>query len=899
MRILLILIFSFCLITAARADRVTSAYKQIQKGDFEKAKSLLDKELEKDSTSAGAMHIYAIYFFSENNPAYQLDSAYFSVLQAIDYYPQTEEKDSANWADEGVSIESALKLKANIEAKAYANAREANTVPAFQYFIDYFPTASEIPSAILNRDELAWEIAQQTNTLASYQDFIDSFPKAIQRKEATQKRDRFVYEAETQSGRLSAYEDFAKRFPDNYYRSEALERMFELISIRHEISTYQNFVQKYPNGGKATEEAWDWLLALYEEKYGLEAFAQAFPLYYRPDYLKKRLQVDDLQFIPFYENESFGFLDENGQQRIPAQFEFVHPEYLCESITDPYIIINKNGRLGLTDRLDNVIVAPQYDKINPIATGLFQVTKNAFQGLIQEDGRTLLPMEYDAIEVVNKYFLRVRKNRRWGLVNYNGFSILEPIYAEIEPSGDEFIIIRSERGFAVETNSSLYRMLTEKNHEIQIRFDEVELFQERYALVRQGEYYGLIDENFRTLFDITQKEIRYLPKVGWAAYKDSTWQVFDLEGQSIADLLFEKVSASPYLIGGKINGAWGAINLQGQEVYPFEYDSLAMVAGVMFLYQGKKVKGVFSAGAEPVVVDFSYFKDMRAEKGNYPEAETFLYYEDRYGRKGLFAQDGDKILSPKYSNVYMLDSDLVNVEQYNKYGLVDSASILVLPIRYQGITNMEKNTDYKILLLNNRFGLYSKVNGVKIEPAFDERPEFFGEVKDSANLFLAKKRGDFGLINEKNKTLIPFDYQAIEYWKTGTALVQDQDGQWSFYDYIPQAEAEEAEEAEMPEDSTATPAIFEKVQMIYQSSERSLAVVQREGVFGLWDSQQGELVEPQFELIENKGLAENPIFMAEKRFPDRQFEVSYINAQGKIIWQRQLQDLDYYKLLCE
>ena len=41
------------------------------------------------------------------------------------------------------------------------------------------------------------------------------------------------------------------------------------------------------------------------------------------------------------------------------------------------------------------------------------------------------------------------------------------------------------------------------------------------------------------------------------------------------------------------------------------------------------------------------FKNIRAEKGNYPNAEIFVYYEYLRGQKGLFAQSGQENLEPK------------------------------------------------------------------------------------------------------------------------------------------------------------------------------------------------------------------------------------------------------------
>ena len=454
----------------AFADRVTSAYKQIQKGDFEKARELLDKELEKDSISAGAFHVYSLYYFSDNNPGYHLDSAYYFVQLALEQYPNSPEKDAENWAKDGISEESAQKLQSNIEAKGFGNARKDHTVVAYQSFIDRFPKAQEVPNAIELRDELAWQHAQAENTLVSYQAFIDHFPKANQKKTAIQKRDQIIYQNETKSGKLSDYQSFLSKYPNNNYVEDAIVGLFDLLAVRHDKNTYANFVRKYPDS-KPTAMAWEWLIALYRADESLKEFSKKFPDYSNQEKLRDLLDVEDMQYLPYLENELYGFIDEDGFKRVKADYEYISPDYLCESIQDDYIIINKNGHLGILDKLGNVLAQPQYDKIEPLAPGLFQVTKNAFQGLIHHNGKEILPLQYDAIEWVNKYFLKARKNRRWGLVGHNGKMIIEPRYTQIEALGKNFISFGMGREKGIESNENLILMGTEKSGQINLRFD--------------------------------------------------------------------------------------------------------------------------------------------------------------------------------------------------------------------------------------------------------------------------------------------------------------------------------------------------------------------------------------------------------------------------------------------
>lgn len=881
--------FCICLIAfSAYADRITSAYKQIQKGDFPRAKDLLLKELEKDSLSAGAFHIFSLYYFSENNESYDIDSAYFFVKEAIHYYPQIESKDSSNWAKEGITQESARTLKSNIEAKAFDNASKENTVASFQSFMDRFPSAQELPAAVESRNALAWQEAQSQNTLMAYQNFMDTYPEAEQFSEALKKRDQFVYERETSTNTLSNLQRFIQDFPQNTYLGDAIDRLFKLSSIDHSLETYKTFIQKYPQA-KTSAQAWDWLLALYKEDKDLISFKTDFPNYYRPDYLSQLTEVDEMQYVPIYnEGRLYGFIDEKGKVRIDPQFEFINPDYLCESMEEDFIVTNVNGRLGLIDKLGKVIIKPQFDKIEKLAPGLFLVTKNAFLGVIHYTGREILALEFDGIEVLNEHFLKIRKNRRWGLAGHNGMIIVEPTFTAIEPLGESYISFSKRNQYAISTTQDLIELGQEQDLEIAPTHQSVSLFDDQYALLEQGGKYGLRNLSGDYIFRIDKKEIREIPQRGWATFQDSTWQIHNMSGQAISNIRFTKYLLSDDLIIGKVNDQWGLINFKGDTLLNFESDSLAMLGNIILQYKGRKVTGVFPKDPAMPVQDLTYFRSLRAEKGNYTDASIFLYYEDRYGKKGLFSPMGKKILSPKYSNLYILDEDLVNVQLYGKYGLVDSLRKLVLPIRYQGITNMQEDNNYKVLLLNRKFGLYSKVYKVNISPAFDEQPRLFRAETDSTHLILAKKRGKYGLINQKNKAIIPFKFSAIEPWQDSIALVQLEDETWAFYNFASSAEEKLSEER------------LDDIQYIQKGSKFSLIQYQMSNTYGLWSSQKGRLSNSEFNHITNLGSPQNPIFFAEKRSEDNtRYEVTYINQEGQIIWQRQMSDQEYYKLVCE
>ncbi len=877
-----IIFFLVCMAFSAQADRITSAQKQVQKGDYEKAKSNLDKELSKNPNSAGAFHIFAMYFFAAPNAAYHVDSAYLHIQKALTYYPETDEKTLAKWVKAGITSESAQTLKAEIESKAFQDAQLLHTIDAYQFFIDFYAEAPQVPNAKMLRNQIAWQQTLTANDLTAYQNFIAKYPEAEQIPEAIKKRDEIVFQGETSSGTLDTYERFVKQYPESQNIDQALKRIFYMGTFPHSAEAFEQYIVKYPQSSMR-EFALEWTLAFYGKAKKLGEFIQKYPQYAQKKRLAQMQQVNPRQYVPILQNGLFGYYDEMGELRINFQYESVNPEYLCQSITDDYLVVNRNGRLGIINKLGEEIVPPQFDKVEPLATGVFRVTRNAFSGLVHQSGRELLPSKYDAIEAVGKNFLKIRQNRLWGLSSYSGEIIVEPRYTEIEAENGGFLLFKIGDLMGMASEEALIKMNAERNVRIQVEFDNIEILEDNFIRITKQGKQGIIDARGRAVVPLLMAQLKQTP-AGWLGLKEGKWQVYQKNGAWLENFKFENIAYGGSFVAGKQDGKWGIIDYEGKIVSDFKADSIAFIDQTAFVFENKKINAVFFLNPTVKPVDFTLFKGIRPEKGNYPNAQTLIYYEDRQGNKGLFDQNGKKMLSPKYRSVYALDADLINVEQANKYGLVDSTQTLVMPIKYDGIVNFEKDAAYKVLLQNKKYGIYSKTHNIKIEPSYDNRPEIFRKSNQST-LFLVSKGGKYGIIDEKNKALVPFKFANIMAWNDSTVLVQKDNDQWTFH--------------VLQKEKQPDLAIFDEVEIIKNMPEEVIIKVQLKGKWGAWSSKTGQIVAPEYDLIENRGILERPILFGEKRLENNQVEVGIHNHQGKPIWKSTLKRTEYYKMLCE
>jgi hypothetical protein len=75
--------------------------------------------------------------------------------------------------------------------------------------------------------------------------------------------------------------------------------------------------------------------------------------------------------------------------------------------------------------------------------------------------------------------------------------------------------------------------------------------------------------------------------------------------------------------------------------------------------------------------------------------------------------------------------------------------------------------------------------------------------------------------------------------------------------------------------------------------------VKQNNLWGFWSNQRGEILKPQFEAINLLCKSGRPFWLAERKIERNRYEVTYLNHLGEIIWHKTMNELDYFRLLCE
>ena len=95
-------------------------------------------------------------------------------------------------------------------------------------------------------------------------------------------------------------------------------------------------------------------------------------------------------------------------------------------LLDNLVLVNLNGKWGITDNKGKVIVKPKYSDIGQYFAGnAIEVRLNGKWGFINAKGKKIVPLIYDSVMPFLDEVTAVRKGNRWGFIDKKGNEITE------------------------------------------------------------------------------------------------------------------------------------------------------------------------------------------------------------------------------------------------------------------------------------------------------------------------------------------------------------------------------------------------------------------------------------------------------------------------------------------
>ena len=420
----------------------------------------------------------------------------------------------------------------------------------------------------------------------------------------------------------------------------------------------------------------------------------------------------------------------------------------------------------------------------------------------------------DKIEVISYY--TVYTNEKWGVIDSKGSIVIEPTYNEmivIPNNKDDVFICTYDINY--ENNTYKTKVLNAKNEEQFKGYEQVEYivnydknnnlwYEDNVLKVKKDGKYGLINfdgkeklkPEFENITSLTGIKNSLLIKT------EAGYGVCDIEGNIQVSPSYNEIKAisKDYKDGFIVKNQeekYGVIDFTNRIILEAKYDEIKDIYN-----DGKYV--VKEAG-EYKLINKNSEVILEENAVNIKEINGDNLVIEQEALYGIINIKGETILEADFEVLENIFSNYYIAKKAGKYGIIDSngeekISFVYDNINYreEGIIEASKNEEIDSDLYNTSFEL--KVKGIisSIENQkgymrirtegehkyynfkFEEKAP--NEVLINNNLFLSKKDGKYGYVDNSGNLVIDYIYEdALEQNTAGFAAVK-KDGLWGSID---------------------------------------------------------------------------------------------------------------------
>ncbi len=688
--ILLFLIANLSLSNFAFSTHVKNGFEALAIKNYFKAKKLFTKSIKYNPSPSG--YGLATIYARNDNPFFNLDSAYRYVLLSDSTWQLTKERKKEKWAHYGWTKSGIDSLKQIISSQFYAIAVETRTVEEYTRFLMMHPWAKEFSKALYTRDSIAFHQAVAVNTSSAYKEYMDVYPNSEFFEIAKQNYFHAQFIELTGDGSLESYKEFVAKFPHSPLRYEADSMIFLFVTESNTIDAYKDFVENYSQNS-LIEKGWREFYQVYLFEYSKERMREFLQLY--PNATNKiEIEEDILWYdsilLPFKIEDNYGLMNRNGHVILPPQFSFISKSY------NGLFLYGENQKLGVMNRKGEIISKADYDFISDVSNGRFVVEKGDFLGLIDRKGKILLPCELEDIGSLSNDLVYVSKNGLYYYTDYNGHKKIDSFFIEASDFRNEFAIVAQEDGQGVISKIGDYV--------IPAFFDRLKWLNDSILAYEENNKWGMLSIDNDTILKANFDYIgEFKEGLALASFND-TLVYLNIEGENQLNKFF---STFPnYRVKGEFvnscaivnrEGRYGRINKNGDIITEIEFENLSL---------GTK----------------------------------FIPFEEN-GAWGILSLSNKLIIKSSFERVDIVDNRFAIVGQNDSVGVIDTDGHIVIPIKYQTINHVSQNCFS--VYDGKKYGLYignNLVTGLEFSAIelFDK--EFVSLTNDSVVVYYDLRR---------------------------------------------------------------------------------------------------------------------------------------------------------------
>ena len=676
---ILFILLTFSFLYAGKIDK---AFKALESYDYFGAKELFEKTLENDIVAApfGLSIIYS----KDNNPFYNLDSAYKYISIADINFSKLDEKEKEDILKFKIDSTEIERFKDSIDKRVYLTIKDSRSVNDFNTYLGKHRD-SEFKSLVkARRNDLAFEEAKDKNTAKGYELFYLTYSDASEVNEAKNRYEERLFKESTSNGKAADYSYFIKKNPESPYVNEAQDSVYAIYTREKTVKNYYKFIIDNPKNYHV-DNAWRNMYKLYTADYSPQRiieFRIEYPDYPYVEELKLDMKLAAKEFLPFQENKKWGFMDREGDIMVPPNFDYV------ESYSEGLALVIKNQKLGFIDKAGKIIIPIDYDDGESFKGGFAIVSTNNLYGMIDRTNKPKVPLRYELIGSFKSNLALVANETAYGYVNktakeiiplkldyatdfQNGYALVEiddykgiinSVGKLVVPAKYQYLENFNRYNVATAKNDSLFGLLNKSGGEqLPFIYDQIGEFSNGLALVAKEGKYGYVDRIGEIKIPV---KYNYNPEAlvwgkmesGYAKFLEKgKYGVIDSVGNEVFPALFEDIGKyrSNELVAVKKRGKWGYTNNSLKLIIPYNYE---------YAYSFHSDKAIVKMDSLWGVIDVK----------------------------------GKWLIEPKYDAISELDSIGFNLKSGLSYGVIAAANDTLINFSYKSISQSKYSNLLKL-----------------------------------------------------------------------------------------------------------------------------------------------------------------------------------------------------------
>jgi len=617
---------------AVFAGPLEKAFAALEEHNYFLARQILRKQVRKHPSAA--WYGLSIIAGRANNPFHDIDSCYAYIMRADAAFTVAPDKERKRVGRVGVDHAAVEAQKTHAFRLGWEVARSTNTIAAYDRYIQSYVQSPFIAEATLVRDHLAFQEAREANSASGYQAFLNRYPHAREVYEARTRLNQAIYRESTADGNLESFKAFIEAHPESPYVHQAEDEVYRLSTPGRLVAEYAAFIRANPRN-RRVNDAWRAIYEQYTRNLStntITRFLQDFPEYPFVEELVDDYRTASLFLLPFRREGKWGYIDEEGTERIKAVYEWAEPFH------GPQALVGADGRAGSINRSGRVVVPIEYDEITEPVEGTSTVERSGRVGAVDANGDLAVPMVFEDVGEFSGGLAYAARDGRYGYINARGEEVIPFRFA----SGGTF-----RNGLAVVELDGYFGAIDSRgNTVVPAEYDWVEGFEGPVSRVRKDGKVGLVSP-----FGDLLAPLRY-DHIG--PFRDSLALV--VEGRKC-----------------------GYIDASGAIRIPVEFEAPDGVAGW----------GDFEEGlAEVQVAGKRCLINARNERvfpcgfTDIGPATGPLVPVKRKARWGYADRKGQVIVDNRYDQAGEMRSGVARIRLGDLYGLIDSTAKEVVPPLY-------------------------------------------------------------------------------------------------------------------------------------------------------------------------------------------------------------------------